>query len=88
MKKIFLTILAAAVSCGMLATQVKADEIDLAGTVNYNSESEFMSLAPGDILLVGVPESAPHAGAGDRVAIEIDGLGRLENRLSAEGAPA
>lgn len=50
--------------------------------------SEFMSLAPGDILLVGVPENAPHAGAGDRVAIEIDGLGRLENRLSAEGAPA
>ena len=50
--------------------------------------SEFMSLAPGDILLVGVPENAPHAGAGDQVAIEIDGLGRLENRLSAEGAPA
>ena len=50
--------------------------------------SEFMSLAPGDILLVGVPENAPHAGAGDRVAIEIDGLGRLENRLSVEGVPA
>ena len=41
MKKIFLTILAAAVSCGMLATQVKADEIDLAGTVNYNSGSNL-----------------------------------------------
>lgn len=50
--------------------------------------SEFMSLAPGDILLVGVPENAPRARAGDRVAIEIDALGRLENKLSAEGAVA
>jgi 5-oxopent-3-ene-1,2,5-tricarboxylate decarboxylase / 2-hydroxyhepta-2,4-diene-1,7-dioate isomerase len=46
--------------------------------------SEFMSLGPGDILLVGVPENAARARAGDRVAIEIDGLGRLENTLSAE----
>ena len=46
--------------------------------------SEFMSLAAGDILLVGVPENPPTAGPGDRVAIEIDGLGRLENPLVAE----
>jgi 5-oxopent-3-ene-1,2,5-tricarboxylate decarboxylase/2-hydroxyhepta-2,4-diene-1,7-dioate isomerase len=50
--------------------------------------SEFMSLARGDVLLVGVPESAPRARAGDRIAVEIDGLGRLENTLRAEGATA
>lgn len=50
--------------------------------------SAFMSLARGDILLVGVPENAPRAGAGDRVEVEIDGLGRLENTLHAEGASA
>jgi 5-oxopent-3-ene-1,2,5-tricarboxylate decarboxylase/2-hydroxyhepta-2,4-diene-1,7-dioate isomerase len=48
--------------------------------------TDFMTLAPGDVLLTGVPEHAPRARAGQRVAIEIDGLGRLENRLVAEGA--
>ncbi len=47
--------------------------------------SEFMTLDTGDVLLVGVPENPPLARAGDRVAIEIDGLGRLENPLVREG---
>lgn len=46
--------------------------------------SEFMSLAPGDILLVGVPEEAPRARAGDEVAVEIDGIGRIANRIVRE----
>lgn len=48
--------------------------------------TEFMTLSAGDVLLVGVPESAPVAVAGDRVAVEIDGLGRLENVLASEAA--
>ena len=43
--------------------------------------SEFMSLAPGDLLLIGVPHGMPRARAGDRVAVQIDGLPRLENTL-------
>ncbi len=50
--------------------------------------TEFMTLVPGDVLLTGVPAGAPRARAGQRVAIEIDGLGRLENPLVAEGACA
>lgn len=50
--------------------------------------SEFMSLAPGDLLLIGVPEGAPRAKAGDIMAIEIDGVGRLENSLQHEQARA
>jgi 5-oxopent-3-ene-1,2,5-tricarboxylate decarboxylase/2-hydroxyhepta-2,4-diene-1,7-dioate isomerase len=46
--------------------------------------TEFMTLAPGDVLLLGVAAGAPRARAGQHVAIEIDGLGRLENRLVAE----
>jgi 5-oxopent-3-ene-1,2,5-tricarboxylate decarboxylase/2-hydroxyhepta-2,4-diene-1,7-dioate isomerase len=46
--------------------------------------SEFMTLAPGDLLLVGVPHGAPRARVGQRMAIEIDGLGRLENPLLRE----
>lgn len=45
--------------------------------------TEFMTLDAGDVLLVGVPEDPPRARAGDRMAIEIDGLGRLENPLEA-----
>lgn len=46
--------------------------------------TEFMTLAPGDILAVGAAAPAPRARAGQTVAIESDGLGRLENRLVAE----
>jgi 5-oxopent-3-ene-1,2,5-tricarboxylate decarboxylase/2-hydroxyhepta-2,4-diene-1,7-dioate isomerase len=50
--------------------------------------SAFMTLAAGDVLLVGLPENLPLAHAGDRVAVEIDGLGRLENPLVAEAPVA
>jgi len=53
--------------------------------------SEFITLAPGDVLSVGVAANAPRARAGQRVAIEIDGLERLDNPLiaeAAEGVPA
>lgn len=43
--------------------------------------SAFMTLEPGDVLHVGVPHGAPLARAGDRVAVEIVGLGRLENHV-------
>jgi 5-oxopent-3-ene-1,2,5-tricarboxylate decarboxylase/2-hydroxyhepta-2,4-diene-1,7-dioate isomerase len=49
--------------------------------------TEFMTLAAGDVLLVGVPPGAPRVRAGQGVAIEIEGIGRLENRFVAE-APA
>ena len=48
--------------------------------------SDFMTLAPGDVLSVGVAAGAPRARAGQRVSISIDGLGRLDNPLIAEGA--
>lgn len=48
--------------------------------------SEFMTLQPGDLLLLGVADSAPQASAGQRVSVEIDGLGRLNNRFMSEAA--
>ena len=47
--------------------------------------TEFMTLAPGDVLLAGVPAGAPLARPGQRVSIEADGLGRLDTFLVAEG---
>lgn len=46
--------------------------------------TEFMTLYKGDTLLTGVPESAPLAKAGQRVRIEIDEIGYLENTLIHE----
>jgi len=45
---------------------------------------EFLTLAPGDILLIGEPSDAPLARAGDRVRVEADGLAPLENRVEPE----
>lgn len=47
--------------------------------------SEFMTLHPGDVLMIGVPGGAPQARAGQRVSIMVPGLGRLQNSLVAEG---
>lgn len=46
--------------------------------------SQFMTLSAGDVLLAGVLETAPNAGVGDCVRIEIDGIGALENPVVGE----
>jgi 5-oxopent-3-ene-1,2,5-tricarboxylate decarboxylase/2-hydroxyhepta-2,4-diene-1,7-dioate isomerase len=49
--------------------------------------SEFLTLLPGDIVLIGEPPDAPLARAGDRVRIEIDGLPPIENEVVPEVEP-
>ncbi len=46
--------------------------------------SEFLTLQPGDILLIGEPHDAPLARNGDRVRVEIDGLPAIENEVVPE----
>ncbi len=50
--------------------------------------TEFMTLAPGDVLMLGVAAGAPHARAGQRVSITIEGVGTLENPLVDEALTA
>ena len=45
--------------------------------------SEFMTLRPGDLLLLGAAGGAPMARAGQRVTVTIDGVGTLTNPLIA-----
>ncbi len=45
---------------------------------------EFLTLQPGDILLIGEPPDAPLARAGDRVQVQIDGLPAIENQVVPE----
>jgi 5-oxopent-3-ene-1,2,5-tricarboxylate decarboxylase / 2-hydroxyhepta-2,4-diene-1,7-dioate isomerase len=46
--------------------------------------SDFMTLGPGDVLMLGVDTGRPLARAGDRVEISAAGLGSLANTLVAE----
>lgn len=43
--------------------------------------SEFMTLSPGDVLMLGVAADAPRVGFGHRVGVEIQLIGRLDNAL-------
>ncbi|OIN45841.1 4-hydroxyphenylacetate isomerase [Pseudomonas azotoformans] len=46
--------------------------------------SEFMTLHPGDVLITGTPEGRVDVLPGDRVEVEISGVGRLLNHIQAE----
>ncbi|MEO8300060.1 MAG: fumarylacetoacetate hydrolase family protein [Burkholderiales bacterium] len=46
--------------------------------------TDFMTLQPGDVLLLAVAAGAPQARAGQHFVIEADGLGRLQGQLVAE----
>jgi 5-oxopent-3-ene-1,2,5-tricarboxylate decarboxylase / 2-hydroxyhepta-2,4-diene-1,7-dioate isomerase len=48
--------------------------------------TEFMTLAPGDVLAMGAAAPAPRVRAGQTAAIEIDELGTLTNRFLPEPA--
>jgi 5-oxopent-3-ene-1,2,5-tricarboxylate decarboxylase / 2-hydroxyhepta-2,4-diene-1,7-dioate isomerase len=50
--------------------------------------SEFMTLQPGDVLLLGAGHGAPLVRAGQTVTVSIDGVGRLQHRLVAGAADA
>jgi 2-keto-4-pentenoate hydratase/2-oxohepta-3-ene-1,7-dioic acid hydratase in catechol pathway len=62
----------------------------VAEIVSYTSR--YVTLEPGDLIItgtpagviLGMPEPRPWLAAGDVLELEIDGLGRLVNRLVAE----
>ncbi|MCO8163460.1 fumarylacetoacetate hydrolase family protein [Pseudomonas sp. 21LCFQ010] len=49
--------------------------------------SEFMTLHEGDVLITGTPEGRVDVVPGDRVEVQISGLGRLSNSIVAEQEP-
>jgi 5-oxopent-3-ene-1,2,5-tricarboxylate decarboxylase/2-hydroxyhepta-2,4-diene-1,7-dioate isomerase len=46
--------------------------------------SEFMTLAPGDMILTGTPEGLADVRPGDEVVTEIEGIGRLVNTIASD----
>ncbi|HLH65403.1 MAG TPA: fumarylacetoacetate hydrolase family protein [Solirubrobacteraceae bacterium] len=50
--------------------------------------ARLITLEPGDVLLTGTPANSRPVAPGDVVAVEVDGIGRLENRvLQSDRAP-
>lgn len=43
--------------------------------------SSFMTLNPGDLILTGTPHGVTNVNVGDVVVTEVEGIGRLENRI-------
>lgn len=46
--------------------------------------SEFMTLHPGDVLITGTPEGRVDVLPGDKVEVEISGVGRLLSHIQAQ----
>jgi 2-keto-4-pentenoate hydratase/2-oxohepta-3-ene-1,7-dioic acid hydratase in catechol pathway len=43
--------------------------------------SQVMTLLPGDVVLTGTPLGVGALNVGDRIRVEIEGIGRLENTV-------
>lgn len=50
--------------------------------------TQFMTLSPGDVLLLGPGEGSPLGRAGDEITIEVSGLSTLRHALVAEQGAA
>lgn len=46
--------------------------------------SSFMTLSPGDMIATGTPEGLADVQPGDEVVVEVEGVGRLVNRIISE----
>ncbi|SDY33840.1 fumarylacetoacetate hydrolase family protein [Pseudomonas sp. NFIX28] len=46
--------------------------------------SSFMTLQPGDMIATGTPEGLSDVVPGDEVVVEVEGVGRLVNRIVSE----
>ncbi len=46
--------------------------------------SEFMTLEPDDVILTGTPKGISHVHPGDRMRVEVEGVGALENPVVAD----
>lgn len=58
------------------------DEMVFAPDILVSYISRVMTLLPGDLVLTGTPEGVGPLHQGDRVCIEIEGIGRLENTVA------
>jgi 5-oxopent-3-ene-1,2,5-tricarboxylate decarboxylase/2-hydroxyhepta-2,4-diene-1,7-dioate isomerase len=71
---------------GELKQTVRFSQLVRAADQLLADVSEFMTLGPGDMLMLGCDVGKPLAKAGDRIDISMPALGTLTNTLVAEAA--
>lgn len=71
---------------GALAQTVRFSQLVRPADMLLADVSAFMTLGPGDMLMLGCDAGRPRAGAGDRIAISMPALGTLTHTLAAEAA--
>jgi 2-keto-4-pentenoate hydratase/2-oxohepta-3-ene-1,7-dioic acid hydratase in catechol pathway len=57
------------------------DEMVFAPNMLVSYISQIMTLLPGDVILTGTPEGVGALEIGDRVRVEVEGIGALENTV-------
>jgi len=63
------------------------DQMVFAPDVLVSYISQIMTLLPGDVILTGTPRGIGPMQIGDRVRVEIEGIGHLENTVVPRSAP-
>ena len=66
---------------GDVVQEAGADDLLWSVAYQLADVSRLISLEPGDVLLTGTPANSRPMEPGDTVAVEISGLGRLENTV-------
>lgn len=68
---------------GEVVQETTADDLIFGVAYQLADISRLITLEPGDVLLSGTPANSRPMSPGDRVEVEIDGLGRLANTVVA-----
>ena len=66
---------------GEVVQEATADDLIWGVAYQLADLSRLITLEPGDVILTGTPANSRPMEPGDVVAVEIDGLGRLENTV-------
>jgi 5-oxopent-3-ene-1,2,5-tricarboxylate decarboxylase/2-hydroxyhepta-2,4-diene-1,7-dioate isomerase len=66
---------------GRLQQKVRFDDLVRAPSRLLADVGEFMTLGPGDVLMLGLDANRPRARAGDTVELRAEGLGTLTQKL-------
>jgi len=68
---------------GAVVQEATADDLLFPVAYQLADLCRLITLEPGDVVLTGTPANSRPMQPGDAVAVEIDGIGRLENTIEA-----
>jgi 2-keto-4-pentenoate hydratase/2-oxohepta-3-ene-1,7-dioic acid hydratase in catechol pathway len=73
---------------GKVTTRFPTNDMIFGVATYISAMTRYLTLYPGDVIWMGTDDVSPNLEAGDRVDIEITGIGTLSNPITAEQASA